>query len=294
MAMIANSKPALLIIDSLQRLSLGADGETLRVQMMNFNAWVEAFARENNVAVLVTSEQRRTQDGKIPSVADILTSGAESRSIEFGCDVLLGLVPKMKVEDQVAGHCDEEREREIELVIAKNRNGGPGYCSSSLVFQAPCWGMRIETRGTASIEVAVLAEIGTSEQTALSAGDIAKKSHRRKEAVLEGLTKLLNRGLVKQTGSGRLTKWYRIDGSFRFPNPEPKQICLSVPEIGNFGNRKPEYSVKIGQLPVPDNIAPIENLPVPVVGLCNKPHPEPKRDLGQEIVRPVDGEDDDQ
>jgi KaiC/GvpD/RAD55 family RecA-like ATPase len=301
MSMIANEKPALLIIDSLQRLSLGADGETLRVQMMNFNAWVEAFARENNVAVLVTSEQRRTQDGKIPSVADILTSGAESRSIEFGCDVLLGLVPKTKIEDQIAGHCDEEREREIELVIAKNRNGGPGYCQSSLVFQAPCWGMRIETRGTASIEVAVLAELGTSEQTALSASDISKKSHRRKEAVLEGLNKLLGRCLVKQTGSGRMTKWYRIDASFRFPNPEPKENSLRFPNDGNRGNRKPETSECNKELSVPEVFSPIKNLSVPVVGLCNKPHPEPeaeprpepKRDLGQEIVRPTD-EDDDQ
>jgi len=199
----------LLVIDSLQRLSLGADGESLRVQMLNFNAWVEAFARAHNVAVLVTSEQRRTQDGKIPSVADVLTSGAESRSIEFGCDVLLGLVPKSKIEDQIAGPCDDEREREIELVIAKNRNGGPGYCRSSIVFMAPCWRMRVEARGTASIEIVVLSELGDEEKDGLAASEIARRCHRRKDAVLAALEALYKGNLVIQSGSGRYTKWYR-------------------------------------------------------------------------------------
>jgi len=83
--------------------------------------------------------------------------------------------------------------------------------------------MRTTTRHAAKIEDAIIAEIGDSEETAVSASEIAKRLHRQKASVLDACRGLRDRGVIAQTGDGRAAKWLRN----RFPS-----------EASALGNRK--------------------------------------------------------
>jgi len=124
---LTNGKPPLVILDSAQRLAFGAPGENPRLQMTALMHAVEAMAHRSGCAIILVSEQKRSQDGKAPSPDDALTSGAESRAIEFVSDVMIALVPEDQVQDLEVKASDAEWEDRIDIMIAKNRLGSRGY-----------------------------------------------------------------------------------------------------------------------------------------------------------------------
>lgn len=141
-----NTKPILCIFDSAQRLAIGMPGDNQRLQVQNLLWALETFARRNLVAVLLVSEQARAREGGSPNPDDLLASGAESRAIEFVSDVLFGLVPVSKTTATVAADATATWEREVGVLIGKNRNGSLGYLKVDLVFKAPTWDMAIVPR----------------------------------------------------------------------------------------------------------------------------------------------------
>lgn len=138
------SGPKLVVFDSSQRLSWGADEATTRDRLTAWMHFVESFAKQNNVAVLCLSEQRRDPKGGVPKASDILTSGAESRAIEFQSAVLIGAWEEEEFEETVSGNADTYAEKRVKLKIAKNRYGGTATIGEDLVFIKPCWAMRTE------------------------------------------------------------------------------------------------------------------------------------------------------
>jgi replicative DNA helicase len=136
----------LCIFDSAQRLAVGCAGDTQRQQVQNLLWALETFSRRNQAAVLLVSEQSRGREGGAPSPDDIIATGAESRAIEYVSDVLFGLVPTAKTTQATAGDASGIWEREIQVLVGKNRNGPMGYLRSNLVFKAPCWDMDTRPR----------------------------------------------------------------------------------------------------------------------------------------------------
>lgn len=143
---LANDKPALVVLDSLQRLAAGATGVDTRQQTTNFMWRIEQLAKATGAAFLLTSEQKRGKDGKAPTAEEALTSGAESRAIEFVSDTVLVIVPADKIDDATAGDAQEKFERRSSILVAKTREGRTGYVPQYIVFEGPCWGIRLERR----------------------------------------------------------------------------------------------------------------------------------------------------
>jgi RecA/RadA recombinase len=225
-AQVATDKPTLLVIDSLQRLAAGAAGSDQRLQTQNFLWWMEALARPRNVAVIVTCEQRRTSEGKQPSPSDALTSGAESRAIEFVSDVVLALVPKANAADDDAIASDLEDDREVRLLVCKNRHGGVGYLGTSLVFQSPCWGMKLETAGAGDLELKVMDALKDGEtKTWRTMTAIIK---RRRGAIKEVLVGLKEQGKAEIVMQGTKELGWRL-----VRNIKPLGAVDCVPKAGH-------------------------------------------------------------
>ena len=138
--------PALCIFDSAQRLAVRCQGDNQRLQVQTLLWQLETFSRRNPCAVLLVSEQSRSREGGAPSPDDIVATGAESRAIEYVSDVLFGLVPTQKTSQATAGDASGVWEREIQVLVGKNRNGPLGYLRSNLVFKAPYWDLDTRPR----------------------------------------------------------------------------------------------------------------------------------------------------
>jgi KaiC/GvpD/RAD55 family RecA-like ATPase len=206
-------RPPMVILDSVQRLSFGAPSDDMRVRMIYFMGWAEALAKSTKTAVVMISEQKRGQDGGIPAPEEILTSGAESRSLEFVADTVVGLVPEDKLTDLDCGAADEPWERRVQLVVAKNRNGKRGYLGESVVFTGPCWGMRVEQRHKATLETEIVLAL-TGHDGGLSTTELTKLVKRRKHDVVSACGKLSLAGEIEHTGSGPTLRW--------LPVPKPR------------------------------------------------------------------------
>lgn len=210
---IDNERPALVIFDSAQRLSAAFSNTDPRIQVTLFMWWSESFARRNNVAVLLVSEQSRAAGGGMPSPNNALTSGAESRALEFVSDVLLALVPVSSITDEIARESDISGSRVVSLLIGKNRPGGSeGYLPVDLVFEKPYWRMKTQPR-QAHIDLwENIAQLLTGNS--MSASELARKLKRQKKAVLSILRAKEKEGEVKMTGDGRSVAWIieGIDG----------------------------------------------------------------------------------
>ena len=141
--------PVLVILDSIQRISMGQNLPSQRECMMRFMASLEQFSRTHNAAVLAISELRRDPKGGIPKGDKLLSSLAESRAIEYVSDAVMFLVQDKnhKVENETAYH----------VVIAKNRNGEQDVTvDCKFVFLYPFWGMRIDSDAMVALQLAVL------------------------------------------------------------------------------------------------------------------------------------------
>jgi len=200
-----NNKTPLVILDSCQRLSAGCPGKDQRIQTQNFLWFCESLAHSTGAAVLVISEQKRSKDGGAPTAEEAVTSGAESRSIEFTSDVMLAMVPDTKATDSEAPNADESFERPVRLLIAKSRQGQTGYVREQCVFRGPCWEMSPRIAHLATLEdelIAVGDELGHR-----SGNFFAARLKRRRDAVSKAIKSLVDRGLWDVETEDGKAKW---------------------------------------------------------------------------------------
>ena len=231
-----------------------ASKESYRMQVTEFMGAVTRAAMNTNTAVILVSEERRSTTGGIPTVAEAMTSGAESRSIEFQSDVMISLYNEDK-QDEIGEACaaDTVAERRVQLLISTNRNGsGVGYLPESIVFEAPCWGMRIDQRNKADIEDLVLEQLEFGEDSAIAAGKIARSIHRRVDDVKQTCRNLIDAGKLLQKGSGPHKKFYRFS------------LGGSVARKTELTHRDTEGKSKI--LPIPNTGSVTFELPIPRPG----------------------------
>jgi KaiC/GvpD/RAD55 family RecA-like ATPase len=193
LATYPKDKPVLVVLDSAQRLAGSAPGDNARMQMQYFMWWVEGLARNREIAILLTSEQKRGADGKAPGAAEALTSGAESRSLEFVSDVMLAMVPQGEVTEDDASDSDVESSRTISLLVAKNREGTTGYIKENLVFKGPYWQMLTEKRRGVTHE-AVLELLADGKPR--SKKSIAMEIKGRKASIIRAVDELGEDGLI--------------------------------------------------------------------------------------------------
>jgi KaiC/GvpD/RAD55 family RecA-like ATPase len=216
---VESDKPALLVLDSAQRLAMGSGADSIRMQVTDFMCSVTRAAMTMNAAILLVSEESRAAAGGIPTAAQAMTSGAESRSIEYQTDVMVCLYNEDKAEeDTEACAADAEGERRVQIKVAANRNGfGTGFLPDSVVFEAPCWGMRVEPRKKQEIEDMILGALGFDDHGAKSSLALAKELHRRVVDVRHACQNLVDGQKLVVKGTGPKAKFYRS----RYLIPDP-------------------------------------------------------------------------
>jgi len=206
--------PWLLVLDSLQRLAPGSGQDNPRLQVQEFMRWAATFAGLHDAAVILTSEQKRTSEGRRPSAKDLLTSGAESRAIEFQSDVLIGLIPKAVDDDEEdlaeASEYDpyERFSRKVEVLVGKAREGQAGYVNDLLVFTGPSWGMELENR-VPEIKDLILASMDGSDGP-VTAGTVAKMIKKRKALVVKAMRAMTTGMILDYVDNGPESRGYIV------------------------------------------------------------------------------------
>lgn len=208
---LPKDKPALVILDSAQRLAASFDSDTQRLQVQGFMWWVSALAQATDAAFLVTSEMKRLADGEKPDPGRLLGMPAESRSLEHVADVLFGILPEADAGDEIAGAATSVSERRCRIVIAKTREGRTGVVQGLLVFKGPCWEMSYEA---ASDELSERILSFLRIDGAATATEIYNKVGGKKQATLNRVKHLESMGLIVWSD-----KWpkegYRINDAER-------------------------------------------------------------------------------
>lgn len=205
-----NGKATAVFLDSGQRLAAGVGVDDQRIRNQNFWEWAEALAKKSDVAVVVTSEQKRSEKGNTPTPDQMLHSGAESRAIEFTSDIVLGLVEDGTPADMVAGSADASAERSVKILICKVRDGKVGYLGHEIVFAAPCWEMHVRERDDQLAQR--IHAVVREAQGPIGAGEIAKKLKIRRQKISYKCREMERAGAVKYDRVG-----YVIP-----PRPEPR------------------------------------------------------------------------
>lgn len=235
-------KPTLIILDSVQRLAGGISAESQRLQVQGFMGFATALAKDTESAVILVSEQRRGQDGKAPTADDALTSGAESRALEFQSDVMIAMVPEDKPTQAEACGSWEETETRVQFLICKNRVGpGQGYVRDSAIFKSPCWMMSVEQRKKQAIEDMIMDAVAGVHDGS-SGNEIARKIHRRTDDVKRACRSLIDVGKLEKIGDGPRSKYRQI---YRVPNPGPDRKS-------KVGTRYENNETQNDQLPYKD------------------------------------------
>lgn len=142
------TKPALIILDSLQRFALGADAGSFREKTANFLLWAEQFAHSHNAAMLMTSERNRPPPGVETKIEDAVATGAESRAIEYYSDLLLVLHPVGSMDE---ARPDEAHDRIVRMAILASRVGVTGWIKHDLRFHYPTWGFSLRAHDSAHV-----------------------------------------------------------------------------------------------------------------------------------------------
>jgi KaiC/GvpD/RAD55 family RecA-like ATPase len=195
------AKPTLVAFDSLQRLATGMDLENPRMRVEAFCQWMESFAKKYNVAVLVVSEQSRSQSGGKPKVGQALTAGAESRSVEYVAGMLLALDAEDCDEDDepdVIEDCDGPGERVVGIRIPKSRVGREGSIRERMVFMRPCWKMRIDKTQVDGLEGRVLGAMEADPKKLWSIRAIKREIGSKHQAIKSKLVALEKKNLVTE------------------------------------------------------------------------------------------------
>lgn len=132
----------LLVIDYLQLLDTVQKTESLRVRMTEITRRLKLLALSENVAVLLLSQLRRSDDDHLPTLADLKESG----SIEQDADLVV-----MLHRPQTAG----ETGSLVKVLIRKNRRGRTGavesvfvdeYCLFAPAVREPTLKLHMENR----------------------------------------------------------------------------------------------------------------------------------------------------
>lgn len=113
----AESKIEMIVVDYLQLISAGGKFESTTADISAVSKGIKSMAKELNIPVIALAQlNRETEKGeRKPKLSDLKGSG----SIEQDADIV--------------GLLHREKEDEIDLIIAKNRNGRTGIVP--LVFQ---------------------------------------------------------------------------------------------------------------------------------------------------------------
>ncbi len=119
-----------LIVDYLQLMHLGVGRvESRQQEISTISRYIKALARELNIPVVVLSQLNRAPEGREghrPRMSDLRESG----SIEQDADVVMLL---HREDYYHRGEKDYEPNNQVDLIIAKQRNGPTG--SINLVFR---------------------------------------------------------------------------------------------------------------------------------------------------------------
>jgi len=119
-----------LIVDYLQLMHLGVGRvESRQQEISTISRYIKALARELNIPVVVLSQLNRAPEGREghrPRMSDLRESG----SIEQDADVVMLL---HREDHYHRGEKDYEPNNQVDLIIAKQRNGPTG--SINLVFR---------------------------------------------------------------------------------------------------------------------------------------------------------------
>jgi len=253
---VATEAPSFVVIDSLQRIAAGAEGDSQRLQTQHAMWFAASLARRFGVAVVLVSEQARAREGGRPSADSLLTSGAESRAIEYVADVVVGLVQRSSATSEDAHTDTATWERRVGLAVAKNRHGSAGHLADDLVFRGPCWEMTTEPRGLDDLEERIQDTLADGEIWAVA--KLTKKIRRRKAHVLTVLRAMLEHDTVEHVidESGRPVGWRQ-----RFPNAGTRGLGAEVPKTGNPPEPVPTEVVATPQLQ--QGMLPISEVPKP-------------------------------
>jgi len=136
-----------IAFDSLHKLAAGSLSDSPRLQVTEFMHWCIKLGRSLSAVILVVGEQKRTATGGRPSAMDGMTSGAESRSIEFDSHYML-ILDDTEDADEDADAPENilaPSERVVRCRVVKSKEGMSGWCKENLVFKYPDWGFEVRT-----------------------------------------------------------------------------------------------------------------------------------------------------
>lgn len=201
---LPEDKPTLVVLDSAQRLAVGSKKKENRNQVEEFFRWCEGFAHSNPVALLIISEQNRPSGEKgkkhPTTVSGWLTSGAESRAVEFTTSVMVGLAPvRPDSELEDTSEPDDDGETRIDMYLPKNRYGPDAIkLPEELVVRRPCWRMDVEQKSVGNQKLKILHAMVPGEDYSIN--QIQKLSRVGKRFVHPCLVELQGMGKVAEVG----------------------------------------------------------------------------------------------
>jgi KaiC/GvpD/RAD55 family RecA-like ATPase len=192
-------KRRLIVLDSLQRLSEGAKGIDTRIQVRNFAYWSAYFAEKYEMAILLTSEERRASSGdKRITTTKAKSKGAESRAIEYTADIQIVISPVEMPASEFVTESGETAVKAVRLLIAKNRHGGEGWLRNDLEFIQPCWDMKEVRRP--SVQAAIHKAMAGGEDITIR--QIQKMTRLQASKIKPVLEDLMSSGKITQTRNG--------------------------------------------------------------------------------------------
>lgn len=113
----------LLVIDYIQLIAPSTRSDNMVQQMTEISRNLKALARELKIPVIALSQLSRAveqREGKIPRLSDLRESG----SLEQDADVVMFLYRKDR--GTIESELDDEDKNQVEIIIAKHRNGPIG------------------------------------------------------------------------------------------------------------------------------------------------------------------------
>jgi replicative DNA helicase len=118
----------LIVIDYLQLMRGGASIESRQQEISDISRSLKALAKELNVPVVALSQLNRSLENR-PNKRPIMSDLRESGAIEQDADVIMFVYREAVYCDKCKNKeltCDEDHERDAEIIIGKQRNGPIG------------------------------------------------------------------------------------------------------------------------------------------------------------------------
>ena len=111
----------LVMIDYLQLMTTGKRSESRQLEVSEITRTLKIAARELNVPILLLSQMSRDMEKtkRRPQMSDLRESGA----IEQDADIIMFIYRQYDMSDVTI---EQAKREEVELIIAKHRNGEPG------------------------------------------------------------------------------------------------------------------------------------------------------------------------